>query len=298
MLMVLSLTCFATTIYAEPPHVDEPYIERGEINLDGLKMKLENNEIKVMNQRILDRSTTERITLLQEKIIESPELKTSLKSQLSEGKEIKAIGYATVYLKDVKDENGISHVEPMTKQEYQLSSAAAKGSGTGISRQRGKLTLYTSASITYRSGNRYIGASTVAQWGYVFLGSAETTANGSGLDMITCSVPDKYTITNSYMSFYDTKGSPLKLRYYPVQDWKSVVVHEFAKEQNTKNVLTVSGRMTDSGARQYIKVSSQYLHVWTSANVSVGLTSAGIVSFNLSGSNKAWQLASSVSFQE
>lgn len=295
---LLSMSC-AVSVMAAPmeTNANEIYMEKGEIDLDGLSLNSDEKKL-VIQKSGENQLINERKGKLEKELKQNIELKKTLIRDITQGKTVKAIGYSSIYVKDIKDKNGEVHQEPMTNYEFRSLMSNARGSGTGSSSTRGKLTLYTVASITYRSGNRYIGTSTVATWGYTFMGTAENNANSTGMDFITCTVPSKYTITNSFMEAYNSNGASTQLKYYKVQDWKTTVVNEFETRASTKYVLKADGRAADSVAREYIKVSSQYLHTWTTANVSVGLTSAGVVSFSLSQSNKSWQLASSVSFQE
>ena len=149
-------------------------METGQIDLRDIQedMYVENGEVKIQNIQ------TAEAYELQKELSNSDNLNDLIAHMMSEGMVPEGIGYTIVDLKEVIDENGNSHLEPMTIRDMQ-----ARGNGTTVS--KGNLRLYIAASKI--SAGKYKTVTT-AQWTTDFQFSAENRP-ADGYDYISVTAP-------------------------------------------------------------------------------------------------------------
>ena len=120
------------------------YQEVGQIDLENIK-----NDLKVENSNLIVEDRTAASHSLIQEISKGDVLEELLIDGIEEGYTPIAIGYTTVYLKEVTDADG-THVEPMTLGEVQtmkfadtLNDGAFKLMVDGPKATLNRLTIYT-----------------------------------------------------------------------------------------------------------------------------------------------------------
>jgi hypothetical protein len=276
LVLALSLTIGVPALAKGSSVEGKKYFQKtGQIDLCGIDLSIEPKTGKInIKQNKAANSTAQ--SKLEQQLLNNKELNDSLKMLINSGKKATAIGYTTVYLKEVTDQQG-THLEPMTAAE--VNAAGGKTS-------KGLLSLYTSAYVTTRGSTKYVDAYSVAHWGNGIGMPSSTPASGD--DFITMSLPSDYMLTDSSMS--DTLGD-----YKHDEDYSSVV-YGFTEwdgmDVAVDPTLSVYGHSTSSiGTKKFV---SKYVHTWASVDPVFSISKDGVSISLGSESGSSWQIASSV----
>lgn len=282
-LMIVVVLSLSTNLSAQEMKIHgatEFYEEKGQINLSNCEFTLVDEQLIITQKQsspLYSRSEKNRVL---QHLTESEGLKKAIQNIVENGGQVDAIGYTTVYLKEVVDGNGVNYI-PMTKDEM----VSLRASGSTV--PKGLFTLYTTAYHTQRGTTRYVEASSVGHWG----GGVGTAANtpGWGDDFITMSLPSEYLLSTSSFS-----GG--FLGSYKHDEGYSSVVYGFSEYDGS--LYTPNPVLYTTGNRSATAVSnkkfvSKYVHTWLGTTPSFSFSPSG-VSVSLPNSNYSWQIASSV----
>lgn len=276
-------------------------VEKGQISLKNIELKVSNNRL-VVNPKVYNYSTTTQVDLLKDEISESIKFENMLIDAITTGKNITDIGYTEVVVKRNESNNWV----PVTKEEY--SRAQSLRSIIGPTQSFGKLKLQTFVDTGVSNGERYTMAYSDAIWTGLDDGNDSPDA---GEDLLSITVPSRYTVLNNY--FWGTYKNPSGI---PSGDVAARVTNnnernlvyafeEFKKPQSEQPGSVSPARYADSvrvGARAKTsnltpatnKYVSHYVHTYSNITISPTISITGEVSFAIGGSDKAWQISSSV----
>jgi hypothetical protein len=252
------------------------YQETGQINLEDLEITKSENGLSIETKGDLSRAKESKKEL-EKQLTGNKELSNTLKFMVKNNQTPVAIGYTTINLKEVTDEQG-KHLEPMT-----VADMAPQASGSTT--KKGLLTLYTAAYLSTSGSTKYVDAYSIAHW-----------SSGVGTpsdvpyyydDFITLSLPSQYILTDSGMT------GDLSTSYKHEEDYSTVVYGYLA--DNGVSVasdpqLWAYGQSTSATSSK--KFVSKYVHTWATITPSFSITPAG-VSISLGGT-ASWQIASSL----
>lgn len=294
MVFVLNLSCMAFaqnevgTIDLDKAE-EKYYEEKGQIDLDGVKFSLDRKgNLKISGE---DEYNCSKVAKELEK---SKNLTLALKNYADAGDEPIAIGYTRVYLKEVTEDNGNIHLEPITVEEK------ASATATGTSSNKGNLTLYTTAFATVNG----ITSQSVAQWSTKYVISSENKPAAYD-DYMSISTDDAYIVNSSTFSAkLLASGADLAEKFYSKCDEAdSSVVYRFKEfqsglfqiEKATATIHCAKKKQSSSDPiPETVKSISKYVHTWNSVSVNVGFNTAGQATFSLSPAEKGWQISSGV----
>lgn len=260
---------------------DDFYQERGQINLDELEFYLANDDLEIKGEDSLAKAR------ISEELSNSENLTANIKSMVEDGVEPVAVGYTRVYLKEVQDEDGTTHAEPITNAEASTELIGSK-------EKRGNLTLYTTAFAT-TSG---ITVKSIAQWSTNYYISGENrTAEYD--DFISASTSDKYILNSDKFKATMNNGYALDSKFYSRKKAGiASAVYAFREQVNgayqIKNAtLTINCGKNGGTLPKTVKSTSKYVHTWGKADVSITINNKG-AGFTLSEGSDSWQISSYV----
>lgn len=250
-------------------------METGQIDLRDIQedMYVENGEVKIQNIQ------TAEAYELQKELSNSDNLNDLIAHMMSEGMVPEGIGYTIVDLKEVIDENGNSHLEPMTIRDMQ-----ARGNGTTVS--KGNLRLYIAASKI--SAGKYKTVTT-AQWTTDFQFSAENRP-ADGYDYISVTAPKDFEYSRLYFTS-TTSGLKNQITDYERVDMSySSVVYKFKEFINgvysTKECAAWMNCDGEVSSKNSLFIG-KYLHTWASVTPAITIGPASVA---FSPVSKSWQI--------
>lgn len=289
-LIVSLLFLMATTAFAETQEVttgeqdvttsDNFYQERGQIDLSELEFYLENDDLEIRGADYFSKNG------ISQEISNSENLNEGIKAMVKEGDEPVAVGYTRIYLKEVQEQDGKVHVEPITVAE---ASTELKGDKS----KKGNLTLYTTAFAT-KSG---ITVKSIAQWSKNYYITGENRAAEYD-DYISASTSSKYILNSDSFKATMTNGAALASKFYSRQ--KAGIassVYSFSEMMpnafQIKNATLTINCGKNGTLPKTVKSKSKYVHTWGKTNVTISIGTAG-VGFTLAKGSKSWQIESFV----
>ncbi|WP_416324981.1 hypothetical protein [[Eubacterium] hominis] len=247
------------------------YEEKKQFDLNGFSLSLENNTDKIIINAY-ERSTEilETSKAFESFLNDNPEIEKEISRNIKNGKQLIAISYNRVYLKEI-NEYGIIHEEPMTNAEYE----SMKMSRANPSKFK-NLTL--SLQIYKDSWNPgYADVQEQAVWSS---GSGETGPSNANDDSMALTVPANYTINTHGMTGVATSPAFISRS-------TNGVGYRFRENTGTQTLYTGCNYKAYTGQRLYV---GEYVHTWSSAQISWGF-SVGGPSFSVSGTSNYWDLA-------
>lgn len=280
--MALVISLIPGIAFAESGTTTDYYQEKGQINLKNLELSLrEDGTLKIKGTNCVEKERCIK------ELNNSKQLAAVLAEQMEDGKIPLAIGYTRVYLKEVEDEKGEKHFEPISNAE------ALSDTISGNKEKRGNLTLYTTAFATKQG----ITAESVAQWGTNFQLSQENTPAAYD-DYISIKTSNKYIINSTTFNAKMTNGESLPKKFFSKKNEKEAsVVYAFKEMVENAYSLKSIRLKIDCGKNgtppATIKSVSKYVHTWGAGQVEIGFDVTG-PTFTLTNVKKSWQIASSV----
>lgn len=277
-IMVISALSFTSVSAASPQHSSSPasdyYMIRGQIDLEPIadNIYVENGTVKISGKE------TVAAKRLASELEISPNLNDVLAKMIEEGLTPVGVGYTIVELKEVIDENGIAHLEPMTNDDVRL--------GNGPIESKGNLRLFVSASKT--SANK-VKTVTTAQWTTDFQVSASNRP-AAGYDMISVTAPRNFQYASSYFTSTTTGFQTSVTDYFRADMEYSSVVYKFMEFASGVYSLKEANVWMDAtgtiGTNNNLFIG-KYCHTWTSAVPSFSILQSG-VSFSLT--TNSWNI--------
>lgn len=288
--LLIGLICNCGVIHAEDvENGNEIYQEIGQIDLRVLNVNYNaiSDEINIVAQK--STKSVVNKNLLEYELNNNPDYEEVLKMALIDGSAPEVIGYTRVYLKDVIEDDGSTHQEPMTNAEYQAylnNSITIFAIGGNSNSPGGNLTLYTGAS--FRGDEIY--ANSYASYS-ANTGITDTPADGY-YDFVGLTFPKEYTlksgfgiVTSNYRTYIADEKDNSALVAVLLKGSISVPMYKVA------NLAGVGALNTDKPSS--IKIISSYCHTYGGINVSAGISATG-GSITITGTTKYWTIYSSV----
>lgn len=291
MFLLISLIFNCNVIHAEEiENGSEIYQETGQIDLRVLDISYDG-----ISDEIIVRSTPSIESILNKQLLKceldnSSDYEEILKILLINGEAPDIIGYTSVYLKEVVDEDDSVLCEPMTINEYQgylNNQATPLAIGDNSYSLGGNLTLHTGASFrgddiyanSYATYSKNTVASDVPTEGcYDFIGitfpTAYTLKSGFGVGTSNYNTYIADEKDNSGLVAVMLYPSPSAPAYYDI---------------NLSGIGLLNGTKPS-----HPKIISSYCHTYGGINVSANISTDGEVSISGSGTTKYWMIYSGV----
>ncbi len=259
---------------------DSFYQERGQINLDELDFYLNNGDLNIKGDNSLDKKR------ISQELSNSENLTKEIKAMVKAGDEPVAVGYTRVYLKEIQDEEGNTHVEPITVAEASTELEGDKS-------KRGNLTLYTTAFAT----NSGITVKSVAQWSLKYQLSGENRPAEYD-DYISASTSNKYILNSDTFKATMTNGVNLASKFYSRKKAGTAsAVYAFSDMKpdffQIKDATLTIHCGKNGTLPKTVKCKSGYVHTWGKTDISISIGKEGPV-FTFETGSKSWQIASFV----
>lgn len=256
------------------------YQEQGQIELGEIEFYLDNGNLEIKGDNGPNKKKISR------ELTNSENLTKEIKDMVQDGDEPVAVGYTRVYLKEVQDEDGRIHVEPITVAE-------ASTELEGDKEKRGNLTLYTTAFAT-----RYgITVKSIAQWSTKYYITGENRA-AEYEDYISASTSNKYILNRDTFKATMSNGSPLASKFYS-RTKTGTASSVYAFSEMVPNVFQIKDATLtihcgkNGTLPKIVKSKSKYVHTWGKGNVSITIGTGG-ADFTLEKGSKSWQIESFV----
>lgn len=265
-IMVFSGFSFTLASAASPQSSsdDEFYMVRGQIDLAPIANDLyvENGKVKVSGKETM---ASKRLV---DELEISPNLNETLSKMIDEGLTPVGIGYTIIELKEVIDEEGYSHLEPMTNNDIQLLA-------NGDIASKGNLRLFVSAA---KVNNTTVRAVTTSQWTTDFQFSASNRP-ATGYDLMSVTAPQSFQYASSYFTSTTTGFQTSITDYYRADVDYASVVYKFMEFINgiysTKEAavwMNATGKIS-SNNNLFI---GKYCHTWATVSPSISIYPTGV----------------------
>lgn len=285
-ILIIMLSCFMISINMYPvlAQQDEYLCEKGEIHLNEFDITIANDNISTIKPKV------KKLNNNLDKLLEfckNKEYKDSIIKSIK-NKEDVSIGYSTVYLKEVKDNNGI-HYEPIKMNELQVMPYSSSGDISKYS-----LTFNLTVTSSETSTKRTVNTSTYIFWNPTIAFSGEgRVANGSD-DFMTISYSKPYKISINKTTGGMSGIAADKPYLHDISDYAAVAAF---RENNGGGYMKANSTQSiqSKKSRRFV---AKYVHTWAkvSPTFSLGVNSEGLgtVGISFSPSASAWQISTYV----
>lgn len=249
---------------------DYVYMEKGQFSLDDVSLEHDIKSFNVNSYTKTSGSANTDLTL-EQFLNSNPEIKEEIIANEKNGLILEDLAFTKVYLKEIVDNDGAIHFEPMTEAEYENAKKLR------VTYKNCTLTIQYYQD-SYNRGKATVNLQAVWPSG-LGIDDGEATVTGS---------------TDDYMAFVVAQNHDLVSHgMYGVA--RNVYRHALAEKGVAYRFRESTGSQTLSTNTKYysydrIRVfAGKYVHTWGSVNVSIGLGLGG-PSVSITNGSKAWEL--------